>query len=70
MKDFVEEHAGFLCVSDEEQLRTAHHNPPIPILAREVLEVGAASEGYFSSKRFTFQISKACSNDSKLLVHT
>lgn len=51
VSDFIEEHNGFLQLSEEHKLACVS-NPNFPKAARVLLEYGAATEGYWTSDKF------------------
>ena len=57
--DFVDEHNGYLRLSEDEIRRRDETDPTIPLLAREVIEIGESHEGYFTSDKFCLQVAKA-----------
>ena len=59
VSDFVEEHGGFLKLTDEEFERAKTTNPAIVQNARQLLEYGAEKEGYWTGDRFMAQVENA-----------
>ena len=58
--DFVEEHNGFLQLTEEEheQAKRQFNDNRFPRYSREVLEYGAEHEGYWNNKMFISQVNK------------
>ena len=61
VSDFVEEHGGFLRLSDKEFLHAKERYPSIVPEARRLLEYGADKEGYWTGERFMDQVKNAAS---------
>ena len=59
VSDFVDEHNGFLALSDAEHDRAKASNPRIHKYAREFLEYGENREGYWTRDRFIKQMERA-----------
>ena len=59
VSDFVDEFDGFLALTEEEVKRRDEEDPTVPLLAREVIEVGAEHDGYYDSDKFCLQVAKA-----------
>ena len=59
VSDFVEEHGGYLRLTDEEFKRGRKKNCHLVQEAREMLEYGADKEGYWTSERFMAQMRNA-----------
>ena len=57
--DFIDEHNGFLRLSECELEKRDHLGLNIPPIAREVLHVGEDHDGYFTSDKFCLQVAKA-----------
>ena len=51
VSDFVDEHNGFLALSDEEHDAAKASNPRIRKYAREFLEYGESKEGYWTTDK-------------------
>lgn len=58
VSDFIDELAGYFALSEEEVKRD-QEDPTVPLLAREVIEVGAKHDGYYDSETFCLQVAKA-----------
>ena len=56
VSDFIDEHNGFLALSDEEYNREKALNPRIHKYAREFLEYGESREGYWTRDKFVAQM--------------
>ena len=56
VSDFIDEHNGFLALSDEEHDRVKVSNPRIRKYAREFLEYGESKEGYWTRDKFIAQM--------------
>ena len=54
--DFIDEHSGFLCLTDQE----ARSSPETSRSARTLLEYGAERDGYWTGVQFMEQMKKAC----------
>ena len=59
VSDFVDEHNGFLALSDAEYDRVKVLNPRLRKYAREFLEYGENKEGYWTRDRFIAQMQRA-----------
>ena len=59
VSDFIDEHNGYLALTQEEYDRVKVSDPSIRLQAREFLEYGEAKEGYWTSDKFMAQIEKA-----------
>jgi hypothetical protein len=52
VSDFIDEHNGFLCLTDTEHQIASASNSNFPKAARALLEYGAGKEGYWTSEKF------------------
>ena len=59
VSDFIDEHNGFLALSDEEYQAAKATNPNIRPYAREFLEYGESREGYWTRDKFIAQMHRA-----------
>ena len=59
VSDFVEEHGGFLSLTDEERALVRESDQRFPFQARQFLEYGGEREGYWTSQKFMEQMAKA-----------
>ena len=59
VSDFIDEHNGYLALTQEEYDRVKVSDPSIRLQAREFLEYGEAKEGYWTSDKFMARIEKA-----------
>jgi len=59
VSDFIDEHNGFLALSDEEYERAKQENPTARKYARQFFEYGENKEGYWTRDRFMAQIERA-----------
>ena len=59
VSDFIDDHNGFLVLSDTEYVEAQKVNPGIKKYARDYLEYGENKEGYWNLKRFMAQITWA-----------
>ena len=59
VSDFIDEHNGFLALSDEEHDKAKVSNPRIHKYAREFLEYGESKEGYWTRDKFVAQMHRA-----------
>ena len=59
VSDFIEEHGGYLRLSDEEYERAKSSHPELWKEARRVLKLGAEYEGYWDSNKFLNQVEKS-----------
>ena len=59
VSDFIDEHNGFLALTDEEYEAAKQANPSVRKYAREFLEYGESREGYWTSEKFVQQIERA-----------
>ena len=59
VSDFINEHNGYLQLTDEEYARVKANNPTIRKHARQLFEYGEAREGYWTSEKFMSQLKEA-----------
>ena len=59
VSDFIEEHNGYLRLTDEEYDQSKSAHPGIKKYARRFLEYGENKEGYWTSEKFMGQIDDA-----------
>lgn len=59
VSDFVDEHSGFLSLTDEEYERAKQVNPSSKKYARQFLEYGENKEGYWTRDKFVAQMKGA-----------
>ena len=59
VSDFIDEHNGYLALTQEEYDQAKLANPQIWMHARVLLEYGEGKEGYWTSDRFIDQLKKA-----------
>ena len=59
VSDFVEEHGGFLQLTDKEFVEAKQQYPAIEKSAQQCLEYGAEKEGYWTGERFMKQVENA-----------
>ena len=59
VSDFVEEHGGYLRLTDAELAQAKERYPNINPQARQQLEYGAEKEGYWTGDRFMAQVKNA-----------
>ena len=59
VSDFVEQHRGFLQLSDEEHANISAEEPEFPKSARVLFEYGAEKEGYWTGDKFMNNIKNA-----------
>lgn len=60
VSDFVDQHCGFLRLTDEEHTRAVHTlNPSFPKMARDLLEYGADKGGYWTAEKFLSNVKDA-----------
>ena len=59
VSDFIDEHNGYLALTQEEYDRVKVSDPSERLQARQFLEYGEAKEGYWTSDKFMAQIEKA-----------
>ena len=59
VSDFVDEHNGYLALTDEEFDRASQTNPGIEKKARDLLLYGESKEGYWTGEKFMKQMRKA-----------
>lgn len=59
VSDFIDEHCGFLALSDAEYEAAKKSNPSIKPYAREFLEYGEGREGYWNRDKFISQMKRA-----------
>ena len=56
VSDFVDEHYGYLALTDEEFARARETQPSLKQQARQFLEYGESREGYWTSVKFMLQM--------------
>ena len=59
VSDFVDEHNGFLALTDEEYEQAKQTNPSVKNYARQFLEYGESKEGYWTRDKCIGQIKRA-----------
>ena len=59
ISDFIDEHNGFLSLTDEEYKRAKQANPRAKKYARRFLEYGENREGYWTRDKFIDQMKSA-----------
>ena len=59
VSDYIDEFGGFLALSEEKVKRRDEDDPTVPLLAREVIEVGAQHDEYYDGDTFCLQVAKA-----------
>ena len=59
VSDFIDEHNGFLALSDDEYQAAIESNHQIRPYAREFLEYGESREGYWTRDKFIAQMERA-----------
>ena len=59
VSDFIDEHNGFLALSDDEYQAAKALKPNIRKYAREQLKYGESKEGYWTRDKFTIQMHRA-----------
>ena len=59
VSDFIDQHSGFLQLSEEERAHVERVDPNFPVEARALLEYGAEREGYWTSEKFMKNIEDA-----------
>ena len=59
ISDFVDEHQGFLALTDGEHQLAKQSDPEIKQYAREFLEYGESREGYWTRDKFIAQMERA-----------
>ena len=59
ISDFIDEHSGFLSLTDEEYERAKQVNLSAKKYARRFLEYGENKEGYWTRDKFIAQINSA-----------
>ncbi len=59
VSDFIEEHGGYLRLSDEEYERAKGSHPGLWKEARRLLKLGAEYEGYWDSDKFLKQVEQS-----------
>ena len=59
MSDFIEQHSGFLRLTDSEHDVAKEMDPEFPVTARVLLEYGAERQGYWTSEKFMENIESA-----------
>ena len=59
VSDFIDQHSGFLRLTDEEHALATAANPDFPKTARTLLEYGADKEGYWTGDKFMANVERA-----------
>ena len=59
LSDFIDNHNGFLALTDEEYDQAKQSNPDVKKYARDFLEYGENKEGYWNLKRFVAHMHRA-----------
>ena len=59
VSDFIEEHSGYLKLTDTEYDKAKDSHPGIWKEARQLLKIGAEYEGYWDNEKFMKQVEKA-----------
>ena len=59
MSDFIEEHGGYLTLTDDELARAKEHYPNITQHAQQLLEYSTEKEGYWTGDSFMAQVQNA-----------
>lgn len=59
VSDFIDEHNGFLSLSDDEYRKAKETNPSVKRYAREFLEYGENRDGYWNRDKFMAQMNRA-----------
>jgi len=59
VSDFVDEHNGFLALTDEEYEQAKQTNPSVKKYAQQFLEYGESKEGYWTRDKCIGQIERA-----------
>ena len=59
VSDFIDEHSGYLHLTDEEHASAKESDPTILKYARTLFEYGESREGYWTSERFMNQLKEA-----------
>ena len=59
VSDYIDEHNGFLALTNDEYERAKTTHPRIKPYAREFLEYGESKEGYWTRDRFMDQMERA-----------
>ena len=66
VSDFIEQHDGYLQLSEEE---AAHAGTSVPRTVRVLLGYGADKEGYWNSERFMANVADAVAIASSSIPH-
>ena len=59
VSDFIDEHNGYLCLSNQEYEESRANHPGLWKEARFLLKYGSSSEGYWNSETFLVQVKQA-----------
>ena len=59
VSDFIDEHYGYLHLTDEEYAHAKANNPTIRKHTRQLFEYGEAREGSWTSEKFMSQLKEA-----------
>ena len=60
VSDFVDEHHGYLCLTDEQYNVAKRSNRDLPQQARVTFEYGSNRDGYWTGNKFLKQMKNAC----------
>ena len=60
VSDFMEQHQGFLCITEEEHTTITPQNPEFPITARVMFEYGAEKEGCWTGEILMCNVKDVC----------
>ena len=60
VSDFIDQHQGFLCITEEEHATITIHDPNFPIMARVMFQYGTEKEGYWTGEKFMSNVKDAC----------
>lgn len=60
VSDFIDEHDGYLCLSEQQYQHAKAMNPNVQQHARVVFEYGSECGGYWTGDRFMAQMKTAC----------
>ena len=62
VSDFIDEHHGFLRLTDDKFKEAKKTNPAIAKEARELLEYGENRDGYWTGEKFMNHVKRAVSS--------
>ena len=59
VSDYIDQHSGFLRLTDQEYAIATATDPEFPKAARALMEYGADKEGYWTGEKFMANVERA-----------